>query len=146
MHYDGLAGDIGILLSADLRVAEFGLSIDPRRQGRGLGTEAVQALVSLLLRHTPVATIVAAADARNLPCLRMLDKAGLRMTGERMAMFKGAPCTERVFAIERDGRRCLDKDGSCRSGHGRPYLPQPPRRAEEPRGGTEGVRRSIARW
>src|SRR3546814_1013518 len=65
MHDDVLAGDIGIHLSADLRVAEFGLSIDPRRQGRGLGTEAVQALVSLLLRHTPVATIVAATDARN---------------------------------------------------------------------------------
>src|SRR3546814_864004 len=71
----------------------------------GLGTEAVQALVSLLLRHTPVATIVAATDARNLPCLRMLDKAGLRMTGERMAVFKGEACMEHVFAIERDGRR-----------------------------------------
>src|SRR3546814_2619572 len=100
MHDDVLAGDIGIHLSADLRVAEFGLSIDPRRQGRGLGTEAVQALVSLLLRHTPVATIVAATDARNLPCLRMLDKAGLRMTGERMAVFKGEACMEHVRSEE----------------------------------------------
>src|SRR3546814_4725175 len=49
MHDDFLVGDIGIQLSADLRVAEFGLSIDPRRQGRGLGTEAVQARVLLLL-------------------------------------------------------------------------------------------------
>ena len=104
-HDDALVGDIGIHLSADRLVAEFGLSIDPRRQGRGFGTEAVQALVSLLLRHTRVATIVAAADARNLSCLRMLDKAGLRMTGERTAEFKGESCTERVFAIERDGRR-----------------------------------------
>ena len=102
---DVLVGDIGIHLSADRRVAEFGLSIDPRRQGQGLGTEAVRALVSLLLRHTPVATIVAATDARNLSCLRMLDKAGLRMTGERTAVFKGETCTERLFAIERDDRR-----------------------------------------
>jgi len=103
-HGDVLVGDIGIHLSEDLGVAEFGLSIDPGQQGRGLGTEAVQALVSLLLRHTPVATIVAAADVRNLSCLRMLDKAGLRMTGERTAEFKGESCMERVFAIERDGR------------------------------------------
>src|SRR3546814_19904150 len=116
MHDDVLAGDIGIHLSADLRVAEFGLSIDPRRQGRGLGTEAVQALVSLLLRHTPVATLVAATDARNLPCLRMLDKAGLRMTGERMAMFNGEPCKERVVATERDGRRGFETASFCRSG------------------------------
>ena len=105
MHDDALVGDIGIHLSADLRVAEFGLSIDPRRQARGLGTEAVQALVSLLLRHTPVATIVAATDARNLSCLRMLDKVGLRMTSERAAVFKGESCTEHVFAIERYVRR-----------------------------------------
>ncbi|MFC3716603.1 GNAT family N-acetyltransferase [Luteimonas soli] len=105
MHDDVLVGDIGIHLSADLHAAEFGLSIDPRRQARGLGTEAVQALVSLLLRHTPVATIIAATDARNLACRRMLDKAGLRKTGERTAMFKGEPCMEHVFAIERDGHR-----------------------------------------
>jgi len=104
-HGDVLVGDIGVHLSGDLGVAGFGLSIDPGRQGQGLGTEAVQALVSLLLRHTPVATIVAAADARNLPCLRMLDKAGMRMTGKRTAWFKGESCTEHVFAIERDGRR-----------------------------------------
>lgn len=105
LHDDALIGDIGVHLSADLRVAEFGLSIDPRRQGQGLGTEAVQALVSLLLRHTSVAQIVAATDARNLPCLRMLDKAGLRMTGERAAVFKGESCTERVFAIEQEARQ-----------------------------------------
>src|SRR3546814_12102816 len=65
MHDDVLAGDIGIHLSADLRVADFGLSIDPRRQGRGMGTEAVQARVSLLLPHPPDATLDAATHARH---------------------------------------------------------------------------------
>src|SRR3546814_11845330 len=53
MHDDVLVGEIGLHLSADPRVPEFGLSIDPRRPGRGLGTESGQALVSLPLRHPP---------------------------------------------------------------------------------------------
>src|SRR3546814_7870247 len=50
MHDDVLAGDIGIHLSADLRVAEFGLSIDPRRQGRGLRSEEHTSELQSLMR------------------------------------------------------------------------------------------------
>src|SRR3546814_20580374 len=51
MHDDVLAGDIGIHHSPDLRVADFGLSTDPRRRAPWLRVEAEQARDALPLRQ-----------------------------------------------------------------------------------------------
>jgi [ribosomal protein S5]-alanine N-acetyltransferase len=99
---DVLIGDIGIHLAADARSAEFGLSIHPDRQGQGLGTEAVQALIRLLFMHTSVDRIIASADARNTACICLLTKAGMRETETRAAEFKGESCTEIIFAMCRN--------------------------------------------
>lgn len=95
---DELVGDIGIHLSADQRTAEFGLTVHPDRQCQGFGTEAARALISLLFRHTCVDQVVAATDARNIACLRLLAKAGMRHTSTRSAMYKGEQCTEMVWS------------------------------------------------
>lgn len=99
---DVLIGDIGIHLAADARSAEFGLSIHPDRQGQGLGTEAVQALIGLLFQHTSVDSIIACVDARNTACIRLLTRSGMRETETRVAEFKGESCTEIIFATSRD--------------------------------------------
>lgn len=98
---DGLLGDIGIWLAPDGRWAEFGVSLDPHRQGGGLGRESVQALIALLFAHTPAQRVVAASDARNTACLRMLEALGMRMVDTAEAEYKGETCVEHVFAIER---------------------------------------------
>lgn len=98
---DDLVGDIGIHLYADQRTAEFGLSVHPDRQGLGLGTEAVQALISLLFRHTSVDEVIAVTDARNAACIRLLAKSGMRHSSTRTAEYKGEQCTEFVFTSSR---------------------------------------------
>jgi len=98
---DRLLGDIGLFLAPDARWAEFGVSLDPGAQGSGLGTETAQALIALLLAHTPVRRVVAASDVRNAACLRMLEKAGMSLVDVAKTEYKGEVCTEHVFAIER---------------------------------------------
>lgn len=94
---DDLIGDIGVHLSADQYTAEFGLSVHPDRHGLGLGTEAAQALISLLFRHTSVDHVIAVTDARNTACIRLLAKSGMRHTSTRTAEHKGEQCSEFVF-------------------------------------------------
>ncbi len=98
---DVLIGDIGIHLSADMRTAEFGLSIHPQQQGQGVGTEAVLALIWLLFQHVRVEQVIAITDARNVACIRMLGKAGMREGERRIAEFKGECCSEIVFTRSR---------------------------------------------
>lgn len=98
---DDLVGDIGIHLYADQQTAEFGLSLHPDRQGIGIGTEAAQALISLLFLHTPVKQVIAVSDARNSACIRLLEKSGMCHSGAQTAQYKGEQCTELLFAIGR---------------------------------------------
>ena len=98
---DDLVGDIGIHLYADQRTAEFGLSVHPDQQGLGLGTEAAQALISLLFLHTSVDQVIAVTDARNTACIRLLSKSGMCHSSTRVAEYKGEQCTEFVFTSSR---------------------------------------------
>ncbi len=101
MSGDVLVGDIGIHLSADQRSAEFGISVNPDHQGLGLGTEAVLSLLPLLFQHTPVDQIIAVTDARNISCIRLLEKSGMCHSSTRTAEYKGEQCTEFVFTSDR---------------------------------------------
>jgi ribosomal-protein-alanine N-acetyltransferase len=98
---DALLGDLGVWLAPDAARAEVGITVHPDRQGGGLGREAVQALLGLLFRHTPVHEVIAVADVRNAACLRMLARAGMQPETTRDAMFKGEACVEQVFVVRR---------------------------------------------
>lgn len=98
---DLLIGDLGFWLSADQAQAEIGLSINPDYQGRGLGTAAVRTLLRLLFSATPVDLIVAKTDLRNLPCIALLQRAGMEQAAITTAEYKGELCTELVFAVRR---------------------------------------------
>lgn len=98
---DVLVGDIGVYLAADAQSAEFGLSVDPRQQGQGLATEAAEALLAQLFRHTGVGAVTAATDVRNLACLRLLTKLGMREREVREIECKGEHCVEKVFELRR---------------------------------------------
>jgi RimJ/RimL family protein N-acetyltransferase len=92
---------LGVWLAPDARWAEFGVSLHPEAQGGGLGREAVAALIGLLFAHTSAQRVVAATDTRNLACLRMLERVGMRLVNTAEAEYKGEMCSEHVFALER---------------------------------------------
>lgn len=101
---DRLVGDLGIGLSPDARIAEFGVSLHPAFQHQGLAKEAVAGLIALLFAHTSVQRVIASTDVRNAPCLRMLDRLGLQHVGTAQTTCKGEDCTELLYAIERPVR------------------------------------------
>lgn len=101
---DRLIGDLGIGLSPDARIAEFGVSLHPDFQRQGLAHEAVAGLIALLFAHTSAQRVIASTDVRNGPCLRMLDRLGLQHVGTAQTTCKGEACTELLYAIERPVR------------------------------------------
>ena len=99
---DALLGDIGIhLLDTAPRSAEIGFTIARSAQGRGLGLEAVSAAVTLLFEASEALRIEAVTDARNLPSIKLLERLGMRKERTQSAIFKGEPCEEIVYVLER---------------------------------------------
>jgi RimJ/RimL family protein N-acetyltransferase len=98
---DALIGDIGLCMSPNGANLEFGISISAGEQGRGLGTECIRALVPFAFSTTSITTIRAHVDARNLPCLSVLRKAGMRSAGRRLVRYKGEECNELSFVAGR---------------------------------------------
>ena len=107
---DTLVGDIGVWISDDQRQAEFGLSINPRRQGEGFGTAAVRSLIALLFSSTPVSEIIASIDIRNVACRVLLARCGMRYTSTSTAEYKGEVCTEHCFAITKGNHQAWAPD------------------------------------
>lgn len=98
---DQLIGDVGVCVSLDLEQAEIGFSLGTSSQGKGFGSEAVRAVFDLLFMHTPIARVIAITDARNTPAIRLLERAGMRVSSTVEAVFKGQPCVEHVFVLDR---------------------------------------------
>lgn len=80
LREDGrLVGDIGVCLPADpLATAEFGISLDPAWQGRGLAQEAMRAVFGWLFGDRGVRRVVASVDPRNAGSLALLARLGMR--------------------------------------------------------------------
>ena len=98
-----LIGDIGVRVAADGGHAEIGFTLRASAQGLGLGSEAVRAVVDLLLDRVKLPRVVAITDARNLPSVRLLERVGMRRVETVSTSFRGEPCIEHKFAISRHG-------------------------------------------
>ena len=98
---DKLIGDMGIHLSQDLSVAEFGITITPSAQGNGYAVESIRGLIDLLFSSTPAGKVVACTDIRNTPCNAALLRAGMSLAETRTAEYKGELCTENIFVVLR---------------------------------------------
>jgi len=66
------------LTSAQGLQGEVGWSIHPDFQGRGLATEGAREMLRLGFDELGLHRIVAEADPRNLPSLRVIDRLGMR--------------------------------------------------------------------
>jgi [ribosomal protein S5]-alanine N-acetyltransferase len=98
-----LLGDIGLFLADDSRHLEIGFTLARRVHGRGLATMAVREAIQLVFQRTAVERVLAITDARNHASIGVLERVGMRKQEERTTVFRGEPCLEYVYAIERDG-------------------------------------------
>lgn len=96
-----LVGDIGLFLAQDGSWAEVGFTLARPAQGAGLASSAVQATIGLVFARTSAAKVIAVTDQRNAASIRLLERLHMRLTETREAVFKGEPCTELVFALQR---------------------------------------------
>lgn len=99
---DTLIGDIGTCLSGSDPEAEIGFSLRRESQGLGLGTEAIGAMIEYLFEQTDIRRVIGVADARNIAAKRLLERLGMQCLQTNKAMFRGLPCEEHVFALDRD--------------------------------------------
>lgn len=100
---DRLLGDVGLHLSADGGEAEVGITLSAGAQGRGLATEALRAAIALIFERTAARRVIGNVDTRNAPSIRLLERVGMRRLDTVDAVFRGAPCREHVYAIDREG-------------------------------------------
>jgi RimJ/RimL family protein N-acetyltransferase len=99
---DELVGDVGLHLSEDGTSGEVGFTLRPTAQGRGVAARAVREAVQLLFAATSVTSVLGITDERNLPSIRLLERIGFKFVASRQVVFRGEPCTERVYALARN--------------------------------------------
>jgi len=75
-----LVGDVGLSpADGEPGVIKVGYTIDPRFQGRGYATEAVEALVDYAFGTLDANVVRAYAGAENAPSIRVMEKVGMRL-------------------------------------------------------------------
>lgn len=98
---DTLIGDIGLYLSEDGTSGEVGFTLQPDSQGRGVATLAVSEALQIFFSATSIACILGITDERNLQSIKLLERVGFEFIESRQVVFRGKPCTERVYALPR---------------------------------------------
>jgi aminoglycoside 6'-N-acetyltransferase len=94
-----LIGDMGVHIAPDEGQAEIGFSLSRKSQGVGLATEAVRGTIRLIFEHTCAVRVHATTDARNIRCIRLLERIGMRQVDTLNTQFRGEPCVEYVFEV-----------------------------------------------
>ena len=98
-------GDLWVYLIENDRMAAVAIRLAPARQGRGLGTEALSAMVRFCFGKTELKRLWAEVDVRNTPSQRMLEKCGFRREGLiRQGKMVNTWCDYFVYGL-------LDTDG-----------------------------------
>jgi RimJ/RimL family protein N-acetyltransferase len=99
---DTLLGDMGIVVrNTGTLVAEVGVSLSRQAQGCGFATEAVQAAITMLFKHTEITQVEGITDSRNSRSIRLLERVGMRRDRTIDSTFCGEPCREHVYVITR---------------------------------------------
>jgi RimJ/RimL family protein N-acetyltransferase len=97
-----LVGDLALKVDEqDPRLAEVGFTLAPEHQGRGYGTEALEALLGFAFQTYGLHRIIAITDTRNAPAAALLERVGMRREGHFVenVFFKGAWGSEYLFAV-----------------------------------------------
>ncbi len=76
-----MLGDLGIRFTPPWNAtAEIGFAVDPAQRGKGIGSEAVGAMVRRLF-HRGRRRVMAVTDVRNRPAQRVLERNWFRLEG-----------------------------------------------------------------
>ncbi|MFP2924212.1 GNAT family N-acetyltransferase [Pyxidicoccus sp. 3LG] len=97
---DALVGDCALRTDDDGRQGEIGFTLSRQHQGKGLGTEAVRALLGYVFGTLQLHRVIAVTDAKNTASVAVLERLGMRREGHFLenAWFKGAWGDEYLYA------------------------------------------------
>ena len=99
---DALLGDVGVCIKRDDPTsAEIGFTLSRENQGKGLASEAVRVVLAIIFEETEVERIEAITDSRNVASIELLRRLGMRPERTEQAWFKGSPCREYTFVLEK---------------------------------------------
>ena len=101
---DELIGDCGVHVPAgEPCQAEFGITLARAHHGRGLASEALRALLSLLFDTLEKHRVFGSIDPRNARSIALVQRAGFRAEALHVqsVWFKGAWADDAVFAMLR---------------------------------------------
>lgn len=96
-----IAGDVGIFIEPDYSESEIGFTLARSNQGRGHASRAIEAVLSLLWKLTPVQSVRAITDSRNIKSIRLLERMEFDKQSEYSAVFEGESCTELKYVKRR---------------------------------------------
>lgn len=100
-----MIGDIGIhFTGGNNRQAELAYTLAPRYQGNGYATEAVLRVMRYLFGTLKKHRLVATADPRNTPSVKLMKRVGMRREGFfRKSFWTGSEWTDDVlYAVLRE--------------------------------------------
>ena len=100
-----VAGQVSLLwASQEHRQGEVGFTFNPAYHGRGLATEAAEAMLELSFEWLGLHRVSGRCDARNLPSARVLERLGMRREAHFVhdEIFKGEWGDQFVYAILED--------------------------------------------
>lgn len=100
-HDQRLIGDIGICLSSDQGEAEIGFSLASAYQGQGLAQAALQLVTNWIFQQTSAMRIKAVTDARNLSCIKLLERLAMQKTETHETMYRDETCVEITYVKHR---------------------------------------------
>lgn len=102
---DKVIGDVVLKwLSKDDRQGEIGYSFNPEFQGKGLATEAAEALLKIGFEDLGLHRVIAQCDPRNEGSWRVMERLGMRREAHlrEFEIFKGAWGDLFVYAMLED--------------------------------------------
>jgi RimJ/RimL family protein N-acetyltransferase len=103
-------GEVGLKwLSAEHRQGEIGFVFNPDYQGRGLATEAAEAMLGVGFDDLSLHRIIASCMAQNTSSARLMERLGMRREAHLIhsEIIKGRWADELVYAILDYERRAL---------------------------------------
>lgn len=106
-----LVGDIGIFIADDEQTAQIGYTLERNAQGRGIATAAVREAICLVFAATKVRQVLGITDLRSKASFRLLERLGFLHRESRDTIFRGEPCSEKVYVHSRkDSQLCAVAD------------------------------------
>jgi RimJ/RimL family protein N-acetyltransferase len=97
-----LFGDAAVhTLAEQPQTFEIGITLAPRSQGHGIGTEAVARVLEFLFVEAAAHRVVGQCDARNRPVAKLLSRVGMRHEARQIEAdyYKGEWTTLDSYAI-----------------------------------------------